>query len=134
MNLKLFERKKTVFFYCDYRCFYATDIPYQLIVFEDLRESGFMMADRNNGLDKAHCSLMLKHLAKLHASSYVLGLKQPEYMEKFNFGLLKSDMGETAALGSILSKGFETLAKVSEKWPGYEKIASKLNGIGVSTE
>lgn len=103
-----------------------------MIVFEDLREAGFVMADRNNGLDKEHCSLMLKHLAKLHASSYVLGLEQPEYMDKFNFGLLKSDMDESAALAAILSKGVKTLAEVSEKWPGYEKIANKLNGIRVS--
>lgn len=114
-----------------YRCFYATSVPYQMIVFEDLREAGFIMADRNDGLDKAHCALMLKHLAKLHASSYVLGIKQPEYMEKFNFGLLKSDMDESAAVASLLNKGVTTLAEVSEKWPGYEKISNKLNGIGV---
>lgn len=124
-------RKKFIFI-CDCRCFYATDIPFQMIVFEDLRESGFVMADRNNGLDKDHCVLMLKHLAKLHASSYVLGLEQPEYMEKFNFGLLKPDMDESGVLAAILSKGVETLAEVSEKWPGYEKIANKLNGVGVS--
>lgn len=102
-----------------------------MIVFEDLLDAGFVMADRNNGLDKEHCSLMLKHLAKLHASSYVLGLAQPEYMEKFDYGLLKSDMDETAAIANILSKGVTTLAEVSEKWPGYEKISNKLNGVGV---
>lgn len=103
-----------------------------MIVFEDLRDAGFVMADRNNGLDKEHCSLMLKHLAKLHASSYVLGLEQPEYMKKFDFGLLKSDMDETSALAAILSKGVTTLSEVSEEWPGYEKIAHKLSGVGVS--
>lgn len=101
-------------------------------MFEDLREAGFVMADRNNGLDKEHCVLMLKHLAKLHASSYVLGLEQPEYMKNFNFGLLKPDMDESASLSTILSKGVATLAQVSEQWPGYEKIANKLNGVSVS--
>lgn len=119
-------------FCCAYRCLYATTVPYQMIVFEDLSESGFVMADRNNGLDKEHCSLMLKHLAKLHGSSYVLGLEQPKYMESFNSGLVKSDMDESAALATILTKGVTKLAEVSEKWPGYEKIAKKLSVIGVS--
>lgn len=118
--------------YCICRCFYATRVPYQMIVFEDLGEAGFVMADRNNGLDKEHCTLMLEHLAKLHASSYVLGLEQPQFVEKFSFGLLKPDMDESSALADLLTNGIKTLAEVSEKWPGYEKISHKLNSVGVS--
>ena len=44
----------------------------QVIYFEDLRQSGYQMVDCQKGFDVNHLKLVLKELAKLHASSYSL--------------------------------------------------------------
>lgn len=54
------------------RCFYAVKSPVQLIVFEDLKALGFQMADRQSGIDEAHCKLVLGKLGRFHAASIVL--------------------------------------------------------------
>lgn len=54
------------------RCFYARKEPVQLIVFEDLKTLGFQMADRQSGIDEAHCRLVLSKLGRFHAASMIL--------------------------------------------------------------
>ncbi len=54
------------------RCFYAIKEPVQLIVFEDLKALGFQMADRQSGIDEAHCKLVLSKLGRFHAASIIL--------------------------------------------------------------
>uniref|UniRef100_A0A1Y9H2E8 CHK kinase-like domain-containing protein n=1 Tax=Anopheles dirus TaxID=7168 RepID=A0A1Y9H2E8_9DIPT len=46
-------------------------LPMEVIVLEDLSISGFRMASRQEGLDKAHVETVLDHLAKFHAASAV---------------------------------------------------------------
>lgn len=40
-----------------------------LLAFEDLALLGYRMADRQAGLDLAHCTLALRNLGRFHASS-----------------------------------------------------------------
>jgi hypothetical protein len=47
---------------------------------EDLCAEGFKMADRRQGLDLAHCLLIMHHIAKFHAASVVLHDQDPESM------------------------------------------------------
>lgn len=42
------------------------------LIMEDLAPLGFRMADRQSGLDLAHCMLAIRGLAKFHASSVAL--------------------------------------------------------------
>lgn len=42
------------------------------LVIQDLAPLGYRMADRQSGLDLAHCILALRGLAKFHASSVAL--------------------------------------------------------------
>lgn len=52
------------------------------LILEDLTEKGYTMADRRIGLDEAHCKVVLRELAKLHAASFVLKQKMPEKFEE----------------------------------------------------
>lgn len=120
-----------VYLFC-LRCFYATSSPVQLIVFQDLKEIGFVMADRHAGLDDQHCKLVLEKLAKLHASSYALAKIKPNSMDKYSFGLIKPNALDNSLLKAIFEKGLETLADIIKTWPGYERVANKLKTITVS--
>lgn len=44
----------------------------EVIILEDLRLGGFRMFDGKSGLDGSHVSLVLRELARLHASSHLL--------------------------------------------------------------
>uniref|UniRef100_A0A1Y9IVY6 CHK kinase-like domain-containing protein n=1 Tax=Anopheles minimus TaxID=112268 RepID=A0A1Y9IVY6_9DIPT len=46
-------------------------LPVDVIVLEDLTISGFRLANRQEGLDKAHVEAVLEHLALFHAASAV---------------------------------------------------------------
>lgn len=50
-------------------CLKATEKPHELIVFEDLKTSGYKMADRFEKLDLNHGLLTLSKLAKFHAAA-----------------------------------------------------------------
>lgn len=102
-----------------------------MIVFEDLSETGYMMADRNKGLCLEHTTLVLKFMARLHAASYVLGKNEPNAMNKYDFGLLKPDSSEGNLVNSIISKGIVELIDTAKKWPGYQEIVQKLINIQV---
>ncbi|KAL1140737.1 hypothetical protein AAG570_000667 [Ranatra chinensis] len=52
------------------RCFYTR--PNDTIILEDLKELGFKMVDRKEGLDVNHVLLALRNLGKYHALSAVL--------------------------------------------------------------
>ncbi|XP_066990443.1 uncharacterized protein [Macrobrachium rosenbergii] len=68
-------------------CYHANlDVGQEQVYYEDLRERGFQMVDRKQGLDVAHTSLVLKELAKLHAASRLLQEKSPEepLVEKYD--------------------------------------------------
>ncbi|XP_064120857.1 uncharacterized protein LOC135225483 isoform X2 [Macrobrachium nipponense] len=61
------------------RCYHVNlDQGQERAYYEDLRERGFKMVDRRQGLDAAHVTLVLKELAKLHAASRLLQEKSPE--------------------------------------------------------
>lgn len=102
-----------------------------MIIFEDLSANGYMMADRNKGLDLEHTTLVLKFMARLHAASYVLGKKEPQSMAKYDFGLLKPDSCDGNMINTIISKGIVELIGTAEKWSGYQQIVKKLVDIQV---
>jgi len=52
-----------------------------VIILEDMRRRGFVMADRRAGLDAARCGLVLTELARLHAASLALQITNPDLHE-----------------------------------------------------
>lgn len=69
------------------QCHYVQEEPIRLIVLQDLKASGFVMGDRQTGVDYRHCQLAMKKLASFHAASMVLAEKSPEIVKSFNNGM-----------------------------------------------
>lgn len=64
-------------------CLYAGMDDYgELVVMEDLRETGYKMVDRLKGLDYAHCKVVMQKLAILHAISLAMKCYMPEEFEE----------------------------------------------------
>lgn len=103
-----------------------------MIVFEDLKEKDFTMADRNVGLDRHHSELVLSKLAKLHAASYKLAQDDNDAFKKCNFGMVKHDIANPELYIGMFEKGVEALASASETWPEHKIIMQKLKIIQVN--
>ncbi|PSN39141.1 hypothetical protein C0J52_22768 [Blattella germanica] len=103
------------------KCLYSKS---DFLVFEDLRDSGYKMADRRKGLDMSHCCVALKHLARFHALSIVLLRKDKTAFSNFNEIFYKEERRH------ILEKHFEpcvnSLASIVAKWEGYQRFGEKL--------
>lgn len=111
--------------YCR-RCFYATKVPEPLIIFEDLKPLGYVMADRHNGLDGSHSRLVLEKLGRFHAASMVLAQLEPHIMDTFTFGMIKPDAPPSELMESIFTGGLSTLTEVVQTWSGQEEMVKLL--------
>ena len=111
--------------------FHSQSSP-ELMVMEDLAEKGFRMAERSTGLDMEHSLLVMKKIARCHASSAVLHEKRPEvfhpvyesvYIEKFRH-----------LFHNYFQIGFKRVAREVESWPDYKDcFASKLHNLADKT-
>lgn len=111
------------------KCLYFVSKPIKTIVFEDLNVKGFRMADREKGLDEAHCALVLKKLGQFHAASMIIAEKSPQLMNGMQGSLFNKDSFERKIMQALFGGNIQTTAKVIETWPGYESIAIKLRNL-----
>ncbi|TDG39970.1 hypothetical protein AWZ03_013609 [Drosophila navojoa] len=110
------------------KCFYTTREPIQTIVFDDLTQYGYKLANRQSGLNEEHCVVILQKLGKFHASSMVLVEKEPSVREHFSSGMLDENYIRTnERFISFMTLQLRTLANVVAKWAGYEQLAEKLH-------
>ena len=112
---------------CTAKClYYHSGSPAYALVLDDLKEKGFRMADRTVGLDMQHCLLVMKTLARSHAASAVLHLKDPEIFKTISESFDAERRGKD--LGNLFQNIVESLAKEVEKWPIYkDRFACKLH-------
>ena len=111
--------------------FYSQSNP-DLIVMEDLKEEGYKLAERRRGLDMEHSLLVMRKIARFHASSAVLCEKYPEKIQPFYEGLLNGDY--RANINAFYGKGMKNFATEVENWPKYkERFAEKLHNIADNT-
>ncbi|XP_066993253.2 uncharacterized protein [Anabrus simplex] len=109
------------------KCLYHGSDPIEFIVLEDLRQLGFTLANRQQGLDLAHCSLALKTLARFHASSLVLHNHEPSSVECYKKGLI--DVGSRKHMETLLDNSLLSLEKEVSKWPGWEEYVYKIKKL-----
>lgn len=65
-------------------CFKSfTEEPFEGQVFEDLSENGFFLHDRKKSLSKDHVILVMKALAKMHATFLCIKDQNPELIEEY---------------------------------------------------
>ncbi|XP_068081476.1 uncharacterized protein [Anabrus simplex] len=108
------------------KCLHHGKEPIPFIVMEDLRESGFTLATRQLGFDLAHCTLAMKTLARMHASSLALYDKNPEAVKCFSCPV-REDTREV--LAPFYQNAVRSLADEVAKWPGFEEYVPKLNKL-----
>ncbi|KAM7361436.1 uncharacterized protein ACRADG_011917 [Cochliomyia hominivorax] len=65
---------------------FHVDYKRQALIFEDLTVEGYVMADRIARLDMDHIKLVLRKLAKMHATSAVFNERSSESLEKYDRG------------------------------------------------
>ncbi|KAA0200290.1 EcKinase 7 [Hyalella azteca] len=107
----------------------------QIILLGDMREHSFKMANRFIGLDENHAILVVKELARLHASSMVLedSLGSEKFSEKYDFldDLFTSNKhdDQLAMFKSMFVHSITNAAKISERIKGYEKVTAWLKEL-----
>lgn len=63
--------------------YFSTEEPIRTIVFEDLVEKGYEIADRLKGLNFEQSKLVIKKLANFHASSAIVAQMHPELIDRY---------------------------------------------------
>lgn len=65
---------------------YFVSTENKVMVFEDLKDSGYQLDTLKNGFDMIHTKLVLSQLAKFHAAAAVLQEKEPDIFQNFEHG------------------------------------------------
>ncbi|KAG7206679.1 hypothetical protein KM043_000354 [Ampulex compressa] len=86
-----------------------------LLVIEDLAPLGYRMADRQAGLDLAHCLLAIRGLAVFHASTVAVCEKEPKQKGLYRKGMFSEE--NPPDLGGFFSAGTKALAAEVATWP-----------------
>ena len=103
----------------------------QVIFLEDLRTSGFKMHDRMLAIDNAHANLILKELARYHASSYILfdRIKNiTKIYEQFPCTETDEKMYEKT-VGDIWPERIAAFAVLVDLIPNYDHVSEYIRSI-----
>ncbi|XP_053658200.1 uncharacterized protein LOC128707273 [Anopheles marshallii] len=115
------------------RCFYASDLPERLLVFEDLKALGYVTANRQAGLDFEHCALVMKKIGQFHAASMRFAETELELLRrKFHFNMFNPDYSEPSEqMRIIFEKGLEALIAVAKsQWDNFDPtIVAKMEKL-----
>lgn len=115
------------------KLYYGVKKPINTFVFEDLKASDYIMADREKGLDLEHCLLVMKKLGYLHGTSMVLHKKDPDCMKSFHSGILSSDcLDGSDTFETVFRFSFDSLVKHAATWDGLETIVPKLKNYAAN--
>ncbi|KAH8359984.1 hypothetical protein KR093_009931 [Drosophila rubida] len=104
----------------------AVDYDRSALIFEDLSVRGFIMPDRLVGLDMKLARMVLRKLAKMHATSAVLNERECGALETYDRGMFNrhTDNYAPCFLGLI-----QAASRRVSQWPGYEQYAAKLDAL-----
>jgi hypothetical protein len=104
----------------------AADADNKILIFEDLKDTNFTMADRITGLDENHVRVALTKLAKFHAASLVMLASDPLVFDGFDLGMFsrKVDAFNKACMMLFTAAGEEVAT-----WDGCGVYAEKLKKL-----
>uniref|UniRef100_A0A1B6IW24 CHK kinase-like domain-containing protein n=1 Tax=Homalodisca liturata TaxID=320908 RepID=A0A1B6IW24_9HEMI len=97
------------------------------VVLEDLKTSGYLMADRHELLDYEHCCLYVKASAKLHALSIAVYKKRPDVIESLveERQVFAEKFQETFRIMWLVS--LKCMGAYLEDKPCYKKISDFID-------
>jgi Ecdysteroid kinase-like family len=109
------------------KCFHTTNEPKDLLIFEDMKETGYKPFSRNEQLNFNQALPIIVKLAKLHAVSAVLYEKNPPIMDRYLEGSISTNPDRQDFLVHYRNCA-RTLGLVAENEWGAEwkEIATKL--------
>ncbi|BFF89760.1 uncharacterized protein DMAD_08439 [Drosophila madeirensis] len=104
----------------------TVDYDRSVLIFEDLSAREFVMPDRLTGLDLKLARLVLRKLAKMHATSAVLNEREDRALESYDRGMFNrhTDNYAPCFLGML-----QAASRRVAQWPGYELYAEKLEAL-----
>lgn len=103
--------------------FYA-EAETDLLVLRDLRGEGYKNSDRHQRVSKEAAEIVLRKLAKFHASSLILNKKWSGKLEKRKFNLFDGSTND------FFCQHFRVLIKDMETWGSeFEQIIPKLEAV-----
>ncbi|XP_067005751.2 uncharacterized protein [Anabrus simplex] len=109
------------------KCLYFGEDPVQFLVLEDLRHSGFTLVEMAKGLDLTHCKLVVRTLARFHASSLALLEANPSILQNHRKTIYTEEFRKDVT--PFYNNSMKSLEKTVLQWPGYEKYAEKIKNI-----
>ncbi|CAG2066749.1 unnamed protein product, partial [Timema podura] len=103
--------------------------PETVLLLEDLTTAGFkMVTPKHQGLNLAHCRLVLRQLASLHASSAMLFVTDPTSMELYKEPLVLETEVDRQHWGGVFPGLARQLAAEVLTWPEFgERSKEKLH-------
>ena len=117
------------------KCYYSTlELNKELMINNDLRESGFKMFNKKYGMDYNHATLVIKELARMHAGSYLLIQDRSHEKMLLDFPALKDDPfigNEDLAnmFQSMFEQQIDMLLKILPAFPGYENVSKWMEDL-----
>lgn len=104
----------------------TVDFDTKSLVFEDLKERGFNIADRKKGLSFDHLEIIVKKLAKMHACSIALEEREGETYEGFSKGLFPE---EIQSFNNFFGNMVDVTVQQVKALKGFEYYAKKLEDL-----
>ncbi|XP_058119619.1 uncharacterized protein LOC131284805 [Anopheles ziemanni] len=102
-------------------------LPVEVIVMEDLTVSGYRLANRQEGLDRAHTEAALEHLAKFHAASAVYGESGPPLPAILTESYSDYQMAEKT--DKLFEPSLDSLFEYMKGWDFAEEYAEDLERV-----
>ncbi|ETN60259.1 CHKov1 [Anopheles darlingi] len=106
------------------RCLKHCSQPTDIIVMEDLKDRGYRMANRREGLDMEHCKKLLRRLAQFHAASAVQYERNGPYDDKFKEGMYAEKSRKMFEQFQKLHDAF--MYKTMCEWPNNGRFYAEL--------
>lgn len=101
------------------------DAKNSTIIFEDLKELGFTVANRLTGVNQNHVDLVLRKIAKFHACSMVLLENGDEDFREFRKPPFMDDESSKHYFDGMCQAFLDQV----RTWPGYEKYVEKFEKV-----
>ncbi|XP_043283581.1 uncharacterized protein [Venturia canescens] len=101
------------------------------LVLQDLVAEGFRMGDRKVGLDLDHALIVVRGLAKFHASSIALHEKNSKSTQRYKRGIYNNESPEQVRF--FIAEAFRGLSAEAKNWPeldpSYSEKLLKLSEV-----